>query len=153
MMEKNKTARNKALVMAVIIVGLMALALLSTASAGTNSWTAVNTGLSNLHVKSLAVSPVYATDATLFAGTGAGIFKSTNGGQNWGASGALAGTIHALALSPNFGTPNTITAAFAGTDNGVFESTNSGTSWFESTATAAGVTSFAVSPKLQPGKD
>lgn len=154
MMEKSKTAaRNKAFTVAAIIVCLMAIALISTAAAETNSWTAVNNGLSNKSVKSLAISPLYTTDKTIFAGTGAGIFKSTNGGENWSSTGLTAGTVRALALSPNFGTPDTATVAFAGTERGVFESTDTGATWSESVATVGGANSFAVSPKLQPGKD
>ena len=44
---------------------------------------AVNTGLTNTDVLALAIDP--ATPATLYAGTGGGVFKSTNGGGEWGA--------------------------------------------------------------------
>ncbi|MHB8841359.1 MAG: WD40/YVTN/BNR-like repeat-containing protein [Candidatus Aquicultor sp.] len=153
MTEKNRIARTKAIIVAVMLVGLMAVAFLSTASADTNSWTEVNTNLLNKSVKSLAISPLYATDNTLFAGTGTGVFKSTNGGQSWGGTSLTSGTVRALALSPNFGTAGTETVAFAGTDSGVFESTDTGMNWSESIATIGGTNAFAVSPKLQPGKD
>jgi exo-beta-1,3-glucanase (GH17 family) len=47
---------------------------------GGDSWIAVNTGLTNLNVKSLAV----AADGALFAGTaGDGVFQSLNNGDMW----------------------------------------------------------------------
>ena len=42
-------------------------------------WVAFNFGLLDLHVSCLAVSPDYADDETLLAGTESGIFESTNG--------------------------------------------------------------------------
>jgi ligand-binding sensor domain-containing protein len=42
------------------------------------SWTAVNTGLTNTSVRSLAVS-----GSNLFAGTGGGVFLSPNNGISW----------------------------------------------------------------------
>ncbi|MBI5039286.1 MAG: hypothetical protein HZC13_05955, partial [Nitrospirae bacterium] len=50
------------------------------------SWTAVNTGLTNLEVNSIALSPNYTVDQTRFAGTydSAGVFKSTDAGVSWG---------------------------------------------------------------------
>ena len=84
------------------------------------SWTAVNTGLTNLNVQNLAASGSY-----LFAGTyGGGIFLSTNNGSNWTAVNAGLSNlkIYGLACSP----PN----VYAGTDgNGLFLSTNNGSSW------------------------
>jgi len=47
------------------------------------NWIAVNTGLTNTYVRALAIDPD--TPTTLYAGTGGGVFKSTNGGANWSA--------------------------------------------------------------------
>jgi len=49
-----------------------------------STWTAVNTGLRNHYINSLAVSPNGTSGTNLFAGTnGDGVFLSTNGGLNW----------------------------------------------------------------------
>jgi photosystem II stability/assembly factor-like uncharacterized protein len=64
------------------------------------------------------------TDTTLYAGTGDGVFRSTNDGTSWSAasSGLPPGGINALAVSG--------TEIFAGKEGGgVFYSSNSGTSW------------------------
>ena len=47
------------------------------------SWSAVNTGLSDQFVLVLAIDPQ--TPATLYAGTYRGVFKSINGGGSWSA--------------------------------------------------------------------
>ena len=99
---------------------------------------------------SLAVSPNYSTDQTLFAGTGGGgAFKSTDGGSNWSAvNTGLANNlyVYSLAVSPAFATDHTL---FAGTyGGGVFKSTDGGSNW---SAVNTGLTnmyvySLAVSP-------
>jgi len=84
-----------------------------------SSWTQVNTGLANLYVEALAISPNYATDQTIFAGTSTfspdGVFNSTDGGSSWtqvntGLTYYL--RLQALAILPNYATDQTI---FAGT--------------------------------------
>jgi photosystem II stability/assembly factor-like uncharacterized protein len=80
---------------------------------------------------SLAVS-----GTNLFAGTGGGVFLSTNNGTSWAAvnNGVTNTNVSALAVSG--------TNLFAGTEGGVFRSTNNGTSW---TAVNNGVTNTNVS--------
>jgi hypothetical protein len=96
------------------------------------SWSAVNTGLTNIGVITLAVS-----GTNLFAGTSSGgVFLSTNNRTNW--------TTESISLTSNdvralavFGTN-----LFAGTyGSGVFLSTNNGTSW---TKVTTGLTNFSV---------
>ena len=91
------------------------------------SWTAVNTGLTDLLVGPLAVDP--SAPNTLYAGTYyAGVFKSTNGGMSWTAvnTGLSNMGVRALAIDPS--TPATLYAAGTG-DSGVFKSINRGGSW------------------------
>ncbi|MBK7032468.1 MAG: hypothetical protein IPH49_04205 [Ignavibacteria bacterium] len=74
------------------------------------SWTAVNTGLTNNIVLSLAVS-----GSNLFAGTdGGGVFRSTNNGTSWTPvnTGLTKTIVRSLAVSG--------TDLFAGTEVGVF---------------------------------
>jgi poly(3-hydroxybutyrate) depolymerase/ligand-binding sensor domain-containing protein len=112
------------------------------------SWTAVNSGLTNMEVSSLAVSTNGAGGTNLFAGTNDGVFLSTNNGTSWTAvdSGLTNMNVSSLAVSTNGAGGTNL---FAGTyEGGVFLSTNNGTSW---TAASTGLTftdvrSLAVSP-------
>ena len=72
----------------------------------------------------LVVDPT--TPGTVYAGTGAGVFKSTNSGGSWAAAntGLTDLSIHALAIDPT--APTTL---YAGTYAAVFKSTNSGGTW------------------------
>jgi photosystem II stability/assembly factor-like uncharacterized protein len=89
------------------------------------SWTAVNSGMTNLAVHSLAVCLNGGTN--IIAGTmGSGVFLSTNNGASWlavnsGLMNSSDNTILSLAVSGN--------NIFAGTYGGVFLSNNNGTSW------------------------
>jgi photosystem II stability/assembly factor-like uncharacterized protein len=89
----------------------------------------VNTGLTDWDIRALALSPGYASDRTLFAGTYSGVFKSSDGGASWSAvnMGLTDWDIRALALSPAYAIDHTL---FAGTfGRGVFKSTDGGTDW------------------------
>jgi photosystem II stability/assembly factor-like uncharacterized protein len=90
------------------------------------NWRAVDSGLGNIQVYSLA-----ANGSTVFAGTFGGVFLSTNGGRSWTAatSGIPKDTIISLAAYD--------AGIFAGTANGVFLSTDNGASW---TAADSGLT-------------
>lgn len=93
------------------------------------TWYAVGTNVADLDVLSLAVSPAYLSDRTVFAGTQHGLSVSHNGGATW--STALAGlpmgyAIDALALSPAYATDHTI---FAGGMAGLYQSTDGGVTW------------------------
>ena len=84
------------------------------------SWTAVNSGLTETYVTSLAVSPNGTGGTILFAGTnGGGVFLSTDDGTSWTAvnSGLTRMYVSSLTVSPN-GTGGT--NLFAGTDSGVW---------------------------------
>ena len=86
----------------------------------------MNTGLTNLSVRSLALDPT--TPSTLYAGTyGGGVFKTTDGGGNWTAvnTGLTTLSIFALALDPT--TPSTLYAGTYG--GGVFKTTTGGANW------------------------
>jgi photosystem II stability/assembly factor-like uncharacterized protein len=93
-------------------------------SAGVNVWT--SHGPAGTNVNALAIDP--ATPETVYAGTGDGVFKSTNGGTTWNAANTglpINADIAALAIDPV-----TPTILFAGTfHNGVFKSTDGGSSW------------------------
>jgi hypothetical protein len=73
----------------------------------------VNTGLTNLFVYALALSPGYATGGAIFAGTdGGGVFKSTDGGASWSAMNTGLGNLYIKSLALTSASPRTL---FAGT--------------------------------------
>jgi hypothetical protein len=95
------------------------------------SWTAVNTGLTNLTVYSLVVN-----GGNVFAGTnGGGVFLTTNNGTSWSAVNTGLTNLTVYSLVANGGN------VFAGTAGGVFLTTNNGTSW---SAVNTGLTNLTV---------
>ena len=99
-------------------------------------------------VFTLAVSPNFAHDGTLLAGTMEdGVFRSADRGSHWSAwnFGLLDLNTLALAISPDFANDETL---FVGTDSGIFRSTNGGRAWREVNfpTDLAPVLSLALSP-------
>lgn len=95
------------------------------------NWTAVNFGLTNLVAQAIAAQG--GGSNTVYVGTQAGIFKSTDGGSNWNvtASGLslLVPDIRSLAIAAA-----STADVYAGSSNGgVFESPNSGATWTATT--------------------
>ncbi|MEK6288871.1 MAG: SBBP repeat-containing protein [Acidobacteriota bacterium] len=90
------------------------------------SWRAINTGLTNWTITSLAVDPSNPT--TVFAGTaGSGIFKSTNGGDNWSAINSGLTDLQIRTVTVDSASSSLL---YLGTTNrGVFRSTNGGSTW------------------------
>ncbi|MFZ1461706.1 MAG: T9SS type A sorting domain-containing protein [Ignavibacteria bacterium] len=100
-----------------------------------SSWSAVNNGLTNLYINSLAVS-----GTNLYAGTNNGVFLSSNNGTSWSSIGLMNKMITSIIVSG--------TNLFVGTfysDYAVFSSTNNGTSWTPLGLTSENVSSLAVS--------
>lgn len=83
-----------------------------------DTWTNASIGLTVPLVGSLASS----SDGFLFAGTSAGMFRSTDDGDHWMASGLTNLSVKAIAIHPQ----ETI---FAGTDSGMFISHDHGETW------------------------
>lgn len=105
------------------------------------SWSAMNSGLSDQDVLSLAIDPT--NNSTIYAGTqGGGVFKTTDSAATWASSNGdnsvlPASVIHAIAIDPN-----TTSRLYVGTEqNGVYYSTDSGANW---TAPATNVTSTRI---------
>ncbi|MCG3158757.1 MAG: hypothetical protein DKINENOH_05401 [bacterium] len=84
------------------------------------SWTAVNDGLTNTSVNTLAVS-----GANLFAGTCGGVFRSSNDGASWIAAGLTNTLITDFAVS---GT-NILAVAHYNNLDRVFRSSDNGAGW------------------------
>jgi uncharacterized protein (TIGR03437 family) len=88
------------------------------------------------------------TPATLYAGTGGGAFKSTNGGTSWTTvnSGRLGGPVTALAMDSS--TPATL---YAVTSAGfILKSTNGGTSWTETNFSLPSITTSISALAIDP---
>ncbi|MBN1311483.1 MAG: hypothetical protein JXB30_08695 [Anaerolineae bacterium] len=92
-------------------------------------FTAWNFGLLDLNIFSLAVSPNFAEDETVFVGAQTSIFRSTNGGRAWREVDLPAGydAVLSLVLSPDFAQDGTL---LAGTEmQGLWLSADRGKSW------------------------
>ena len=112
------------------------------------TWTAVRTF--NDFVSSVAPSPDFARDRTVFAAGSAGVYRSLNGGSSWStitpASAAwitTTPTVKQLALSPNYGADRTIILASRVAPRGVFASTDGGATWTDWLVDAVDVVMFS----------
>lgn len=94
-------------------------------------------------VHSIAVSPAYGSDHTVFAGGEGKVWKSTNGGDSWAPTSPASGSVNLLVVSPNFVSDRTLFAAVYG--SGLYKSTNAGDSWTLSRDNKA-IESLAISP-------
>lgn len=116
-------------------------------------WGSIKIGLTADNVKTLVIDPV--NPLTIYAGVGptssfgsfrGGVFKSTDAGNSWTASGngLLVTSVNTIALDPD--TPSTV---YAGTSVGVFKSTDGGGSWTARNQglTSASVNALAIDPK------
>jgi photosystem II stability/assembly factor-like uncharacterized protein len=93
------------------------------------TWAAWNFGLLDYGVLSIAVSPSYGTDETLFVGTSSGLFRSQNGGRAWREIElpVINTAVLSLAVSPTFTDDGLI---FVGTEGaGLFRSVDGGECW------------------------
>lgn len=107
---------------------LASLSGISPVRAGDDRWT--STGGPPGLVYALALDPQNA--GVMYAGTGSGgLFKSTNGGQDWVASsqGLPSKAVFALAIDPTH--PATV---YAGTNKGVYRSDDAAATWLPATS-------------------
>ena len=122
----------------------------TSANAGA-TWSPTSAGLLHPQVYSLAVDPV--TPNRIYAGTGHGVARSSDGGATWnttvqapptaeGLAPPIAiGHIFALAINPL--SPSTL---YAGTSQGVYQSLDAGTTW---TLTSTGLVTSSSGPYVQ----
>jgi hypothetical protein len=64
-----------------LLLGSVFLFMALPASAGINKWTSGEP--EGGYVNSVAISPNFANDSTVFAGTDNGVYISTDGGSSW----------------------------------------------------------------------
>jgi hypothetical protein len=84
-----------------------------------STWSAGGAGLANTAIESLAVDPTNAS--IVYAGTGAGVYRSADGGATFQLSGLS--TLSVVSLAVENGTPSTV---FAATAAGLFVTTTGG---------------------------
>jgi photosystem II stability/assembly factor-like uncharacterized protein len=91
------------------------------------SW-AATTLTDTYRVYDIAASPNFATDRTLWAATADGMYRSTNGGDDFFETpeGLATSWMTAVEVSPNFAADHTL---WAGTDVGIYRSTDGGDHW------------------------
>ncbi len=115
---------------------------------GGNRWEALQFALPAPLVTCLALSPEFARDGCLLAGSYEdGVFRSSDGGRSWLAfnHGLYDHNIYCLALSPGFSADSIV---FAGTSSGIYRSENGGRLWQDLVMPAGDETvlSLALSP-------
>lgn len=113
------------------------------------TWSRSVSGVSNRRFfSSIAVSPNYASDSTVFAGDFMrGVFKSTDGGSTWTEVAGVDTRVFSIAISPNYASDSTVFIAVGGA-GGIYKTTNGGTSWSAATTGFSGSSarSIVVSP-------
>jgi photosystem II stability/assembly factor-like uncharacterized protein len=98
-----------------------------------STWRAINKGLANLDVRTLAIDP--AEPSTLYVGTSGGIFKTSDSGGVWSEVNSGVRPVHSIAVDPSH--PSIVYAlggdAAAGaqypTAAAVYRSDNGGATW------------------------
>ena len=94
------------------------------------TWARVDNGMSDKRIWKVLASPSAASAGTLFALGYDVIYKSTDGGANWSSLASPDSNLTDLALSPNFGSDQTMFATAWGNNNGrVYRSTDGGANW------------------------
>ncbi len=93
---------------------------------GGSSFSAVNNGLTSLHVSSLAIDPT--SPSTIYAGTVEdGLFKTTNGGASWTPMNTGLGNLDVYSVAVDPVTPSNV---YVGLDlGGIYRSVNGGATW------------------------
>jgi hypothetical protein len=114
---------------------------------GGRSWVSSNAGLLDLTVLALSLSPRFARDATGFAATASGVYRTRNAGRSWrevdvGAEVAA----QCLAVSPTFGEDHLV---LAGTEAEGLLRSDDGGARFDRVASlpSGGVTALAFSSR------
>jgi hypothetical protein len=112
----------------VLLVGTNEDGVLRSVDRG-NSWAAWNFGLVDCNTLCLAVSPSFAKDMIVYAGTSSGLFYSQNGGKSWKERRLPCGLapVLSLAISPDFESDGILLVGAE--DRGLYVSKDRGQKW------------------------
>jgi len=127
-----------------LTIKLGVVLLLKSTDGGVN-WTAAASLPNNTAILSVAFSPNYGQDQTVFAAGSGGLFVSTDGANSW--TSLSSSSLVSLALSPNFAIDNTLFVVTK--QNTIYRSTNRGgqlTLISSPSSLTSPLTTIAVSP-------
>jgi photosystem II stability/assembly factor-like uncharacterized protein len=106
-----------------------------------STWSHLDNRIGHLVVASLKVDwPV------IFAGTDSGLFRSTDNGDTWNASGLQGRFVTAIEAGPDSAGLPALFAGTSSTGEGAFRSSDGGASWLPAGLTSSDVLDFAVAP-------
>lgn len=124
----------------ILLFGLIVTTTKAASNKSTGRW--IGLGMKGATVGSIAISPNFVSDRTLFINTNEGIFKSTNAGNNWKKlftglpswePSSFDGYRSSIAISPNYQIDNTIIVntsnSVDGSVNGIYRSQDKGEHW------------------------
>ena len=94
---------------------------------GGRRWLLSNFGLQNFTILALATATDWTRREVVFAGTLAGVYRSSGGGRAWKQAGLEGKVIQALAASPHFARNGLVLAGSDG--DGIYRSADGGQSW------------------------
>ncbi|MHB0975572.1 MAG: FG-GAP-like repeat-containing protein [Candidatus Aquicultorales bacterium] len=117
---------------------------------GGKTWLSLSVPFGNYYdgVSSMALSPNYAADKTVYIGTNAGgVMKSTNGGSTWARKNACLWDLNMYSLA--IASDGTV---FGSTFKGIFKTTNGGASWSPIGDTLARAFELHASPNFGSDK-
>lgn len=93
---------------------------------GTWELSCTPSGMAEEYVRDIGISPNYASDRIVFAGTNNGAYKSADNGANWVHMGLSGYSVYGVAVSPDYANDHMVMAA---TNRGVYQSVTGGASW------------------------
>lgn len=123
------------------------------------SWHTPEQGLPQGHITSLALSPFFIKDQTIWVSVGVpaksslwampgseGLFRSTDGGRSWKRVPSAPANVKNIALSPDYLSDHTL---FVTSDKvGVFKSSNDGNEWTRLPLEGPSLNQMAISPNF-----
>src|SRR5262245_22624744 len=104
--------------------------------------TSANHGPTKRGFSAFAVNP--RSPQVVYAGTGSGVFKSTDGGASWRATNAGLTERYVMDLAID---QHHAAVLYAATSSGVFKSTNGARSWGETSLSELGTVALALHPR------
>lgn len=114
------------------------------------TWNQLGSALANVNIPSISLSPAFASDGTVYAGTDNGaIYRYDTGLGDWVSVTPVGSSQPVISLTVSSGYPTDRTVV-AGTKNGVYITTNAGSSWTQRNVVNWGSRSFgavALSPR------